>query len=130
MLVIDHFSFTLAYPAYLNLPYTVQEVTDKIDEALMVFPGIEGCLPENVQLLAVKYAVEWLYSQECEDGSFGVMEEVKSRNDSVRYSLKGKGNDLVNSLWGGRLVRLMKTQGCYHHFGKISNCPPKSCGCG
>ena len=128
--MIDYFSFTLKYPAYLNLPYTVQEVTDKIDEALMVFSGIESCLPENTRLLAVKYAVELLYSQECEDGSFGVVEEVKSRNDSVRYSLKGKGGDLVNSLWGGRLVRLFKTNGCYHHFGKVVNCPPRGCGCG
>lgn len=130
MLVIDYLNFTLSYPAYLNPPYIPQEVSDKIDEAVMIYPMIESCLPENVRMLAVKYAVEWLYSEECGDGSYGVVEELKSRNDSVKYSLKGKGGDLVNSLWGNRLARLFKTHGCYHSFGKVVNCPPKSCGCG
>jgi hypothetical protein len=128
MLLIDYLSFTSKYLAYLNPPYTAQDLTDKIDEALMLFPAIETCLPENNRLLATKYAVEYLYSQECPDLSYGVVESIKSRNEAITYSLKGKGNDLVNSLWGGRLVRLLKSHGCYHYFGQKEVCPIQ-CNC-
>jgi hypothetical protein len=127
--MLDFDGFVSKYPMYLNLPYSELDIAGKIEEALVIYPSISDCLPANVQLLALKYAVEQLICEEDEDGSFQVVEEQKSRNDSIKYSLKGKGSDLVNSLWGGRLVRLMKTNGCYHHFGKISNCPKGRCGC-
>lgn len=130
MLVIDYFNFTLKYPAYLNLPYIQQDLSDKIDEAVLIYPMIESCLPENVRMLAIKYAVEDLYCQESENGNFGVVEELKSRNDSVRYSLAAKGDVMVNRLWAKRLQSLFKTYGCYAYFGKVVNCFPKGCGCG
>jgi hypothetical protein len=129
MFTIDYFNFTLKYPAYLNLPYVEQEVSDKIDEVLMIYPMIEECLPESVRMLAVKYGIEDLYCLECEDGSFGVIEEQKSRNDSVKYSLAAAGNVMVNRLWAKRLQGLLKSYGCYHKFGKVVNCPPAGCGC-
>jgi hypothetical protein len=127
--MIDFDRFVEKYPMYLNLPYSELDIAGKIEEALVIYPGIVGCLPENVRLLALKYAVEQLICEEGEDGSFQVVEELKSRNDSIKYSLKGKGGDLVNSLWGGRLVRLFKVNGCFHRFGSISNCPKRNCGC-
>jgi hypothetical protein len=122
-------SFVSKYPMYLNLPYSELGIAGKIEEALVVYPGIVDCLPEKSQLLALKYAVEQLICEEDEDASYQVIEEQKSRNDSIKYSLKGKGADLVNSLWGGRLVRLFKVNGCFHRFGSISNCPKGSCSC-
>lgn len=129
-MVIDYFNFVLNYPMYLNFPYVEQEVSDKIDEAVLIYPMIESCLPEKVRMLAIKYAIEDLYCQQSEDGSYGVIEEQKSRNDSVRYSLAAKGNVMVNRIWGKRLQSLFSTYGCYHNFGKVVNCPPKNCGCG
>jgi hypothetical protein len=127
--MVDIDSFVSKYPMYLSLPYSELDIAGKIEEALVIYPGIVDCLPENVQLLALKYAVEDLICQEDSDGSFGVIEQQKSRNDSVSYSLAGKGNVMVNRLWAKRLQGLFKSYGCYHQFGKISNCPKGSCGC-
>ena len=127
--MIDFDSFVLKYPMYLNLPYSELDIAGKIEEALVIYPGIVNCLPENTQLLALKFALEDLICQEDSDGSFGVIEEQKSRNDSVRYSLAAKGDVMVNRLWAKRLQGLFLTYGCYFYFGKISNCPKGSCGC-
>ena len=127
--MVDFDSFVLKYPMYLSLPYSELNIAGKIEEALTIYPGIEGCLPENVRLLALKYALEDLICEEDPDGSFGVIQEQKSRNDAVVYSLAAKGNVLANRLWGKRLQGLFESYGCYHRFGKISNCPRGSCGC-
>jgi hypothetical protein len=127
--MLDFDSFVGKYPVYLNLPYAELDIAGKIEEALLIYPAIESCLPEEVRLLALKFAIEDLLCQESEDGSYGVIEEQKSRNDSIRYSLTAKGDVLVNRLWGKRLQGLFKTYNCYHYFGKISNCPMGSCVC-
>jgi hypothetical protein len=127
--MVDFDGFVNKYPMYLNPPYSELDIAGKIEEALVIYPGIIDCLPANVQLLALKYSIEDLICQEDSDGSFGVIEQQKSRNDSVSYSLAAKGNVLVNRLWGKRLQGLFLTYNCYHYFGKISNCPKGRCGC-
>jgi hypothetical protein len=127
--MVDFNSFVERYPMYLNLPYSELDIAGKVEEALVVYPGIVDCLPENARLLALKYALEDLICQEESDGSFGVVEEQKSRNDTVKYSLAAKGNVMVNRLWAKRLQGLFLSYGCYHQFGKVGNCPKGSCGC-
>jgi hypothetical protein len=127
--MLDFDSFVSKYPVYLNLPYSELDIAGKIEEALVIYPSINDCLPVNVQLLGLKYAVEDLICQEDSDGSFGVIEQQKSRNDSITYSLAAKGNVLSNRLWGKRLQGLFKTYNCYHYFGKVGNCPKGSCNC-
>ena len=117
-LTIDYASFTAKYPVYLSPPYDVGAVTNNIEEILITYPTIESCLPENTRLLAVKYALEDIYYQDNNDNSYGVVEFVKSRNDAMKYKVKGDGFDLSTRLWGARLVRLFKTHGCYHYFSK------------
>lgn len=125
--MLDFDSFVLKYPVYLSLPYSELDITGKIEESLVIYPGIVDCLPEKVRLLALKYAIEDLICQEDSDGSYQVIEEQKSRNDSIKYSLAASGNVMVNRLWAKRLQGLFLTYGCYFYFGKIGNCPKGNC---
>jgi hypothetical protein len=124
--MITYTEFITKYPAFSLPPYDLIDITDKLEEISLLFPQIYSCLPENTQLLATNYALRHLLLEECNDAP-GVIEEVESRNDKIKYSLGGKGFDLINSNWGSKLIKLFKTYGCYTHVGTVSTCKTDCC---
>ena len=123
---INYITFTTAYPNYFNPPYDQLTITAQIEEILLLYPSIESCLPEEVRLMAVKYAIEMFNMLENQDSGFEVIESVKSRNDAIKYKVRGFSGDLSSNLWGNRLNKLFKTFGCFHYFGKGV---PSGCSC-
>lgn len=121
-------SFTNQFPVFAAAPYNVVEVTDKLEEADMLFPLIDSCLPESVRLLATKYAVLYLYNQDnagCYGGKSVV--ELKSLSDSVRFNVvSGKPYSLDNDTYGRRLVQMFKQYGCDFGVGAgVDRCCPR-----
>jgi hypothetical protein len=125
-MILDYISFVTKYPVYSNPPYDPDTVEAQIDELLVLFPAIKDCLPDESKLLALKYGVEWLNGLDDDESSFYLVDSVKSRNDAIKYRTRGSSGDLSGSLWGNRLNRLFKTNGCFYYFGKTG---ASSCGC-
>lgn len=129
--MITYLTFTTQYPLFTSIPYTVADVTEKLEEVSILFPAINSCLPENVRLLATKYGVLYLYNQD-EAGCYGgkSVVEIKNMNSTIRYNVaSGKPFSLENDTYGRRLLQMFHQHGCNLAIGPgiRQNC--KRCGC-
>lgn len=114
--MITYTDFITQYPIFAASPYVAADVTDKLLEVAGLFPAISDCLPPELQMLATRYGLLYLYNQE-NLGCYGGREviEEKSLSDLVIYNVvKGKPGALTNDTWGNRLVKLFLSNGCYH----------------
>jgi hypothetical protein len=129
--MISYLDFTTAYPVYLDPPYTSTSLTEKLEEASLVFPQIESCLPRPYWLLATKYAVNYLYqadSNNCYNGR--QVSEIKSLDDKVVFNVsKGNSHTIGDNTWGARLLQLLMQHGCYVTVGQARpQCDDHGCG--
>lgn len=105
-------AFRLLQPQYNTPAYPIGALQPTLDFCYIAYPQI-SLLPANQQMMAYHLAVcAELTLQAHEDcGYNGAVSLIKSRNDTIQYSLSKPGWHIENTRCGANLIKLLRTVG-------------------